>query len=60
MRFENEGHVRVSHRGKGPKGFTRSDERIREDVCQILTDHHDVSDVTPRLSIRSMAVWSSS
>jgi osmotically-inducible protein OsmY len=34
--------ARVSHRGKGPKGFTRSDDRIREDVCQILTDHQDV------------------
>jgi osmotically-inducible protein OsmY len=40
--FEGEGHVRVSHRGKGPKGFTRSDDRIREDVCQILTDHQDI------------------
>ena len=25
--------------GKGPKNFRRSDERIREDVCQRLTDH---------------------
>lgn len=34
--------ARANHRGKGPKGFTRSDERIREDVCQILTDHQDI------------------
>lgn len=27
------------HRGKGPIGFQRSDERIREDVCEILTEH---------------------
>ncbi len=26
------------HRGKGPKGYTRSDDRIREDVCDCLTD----------------------
>jgi hypothetical protein len=26
------------HRGKGPKGYTRSDDRIREDVCDSLTD----------------------
>ena len=28
--------------GRGPKGFQRSDERIREDVCERLTRHHDV------------------
>ena len=26
------------HRGKGPRGYRRSDERIREDVCESLTD----------------------
>lgn len=25
-------------RGKGPKGYTRSDDRIREDVCDAMTD----------------------
>lgn len=40
--FESEGPVRVSHRGKGPKGFKRSDDRIREDVGQALSDHHDI------------------
>lgn len=25
-------------RGKGPKGYQRSDDRIREDVCECLTD----------------------
>lgn len=31
--------------GKGPKGYVRSDERIREDVCDCLTDdpHLDAS-----------------
>lgn len=29
-----------SHRGKGPRGYTRSDERIREDVCERLSEHH--------------------
>ncbi len=28
----------VSMAGKGPKGYKRSDERIREDVCDCLTD----------------------
>lgn len=26
------------HRGRGPKGYVRSDERIREDVCDRLSD----------------------
>lgn len=30
------------HSGKGPKNFRRSDERIREEVCQALTDHADI------------------
>lgn len=34
--------------GKGPKGYTRSDERIREDVCDRLSDDDEVdaSDIT--------------
>ena len=28
----------VSHRGKGPKDYRRSDDRIREDVCDRLSD----------------------
>jgi osmotically-inducible protein OsmY len=31
-----------SHRGKGPQGYVRSDERIRESVCEVLTDDHHV------------------
>jgi osmotically-inducible protein OsmY len=26
------------HRGKGPVGYTRTDEKIREQVCELLTD----------------------
>ncbi|HEX6161067.1 MAG TPA: BON domain-containing protein [Thermoanaerobaculia bacterium] len=33
---------RPSHRGKGPKNYQRSDERIREDVCERLAMDHDV------------------
>jgi len=28
--------------GRGPRGYRRSDERIREDVCELLTRHHDI------------------
>jgi osmotically-inducible protein OsmY len=41
--FERQGFY-----GKGPKNYTRSDERIREDVCDRLSDDDEVdaSDVT--------------
>lgn len=29
---------RVSNRGRGPRGYKRADDRIREDVCECLTD----------------------
>jgi osmotically-inducible protein OsmY len=37
-----------SHRGRGPKGYTRSDERLTEMICERLTDdaHIDASDIT--------------
>jgi hypothetical protein len=28
----------ADQRGRGPKGYRRSDERIREDVCEALTE----------------------
>jgi len=31
-----------SHRGRGPKGFKRSDDRIREAVSECLMDHHEI------------------
>jgi osmotically-inducible protein OsmY len=36
-----------SHRGRGPKGYTRSDERLLETICQRLTDDPriDASDI---------------
>jgi len=35
------------HRGKGPQGYQRSDERIREHVCEALTDdeHLDATNI---------------
>lgn len=35
------------HYGKGPKGYKRSDERIREEVCEVMTrqGYVDASDV---------------
>ena len=33
---------RPSYRGRGPKNYQRSDDRIREEVCERLTMDHDV------------------
>jgi osmotically-inducible protein OsmY len=35
------------HRGKGPKGYTRTDERIMEHVCDVLMEepHIDASGI---------------
>ncbi|QOY63966.1 BON domain-containing protein [Lysobacter sp. H21R4] len=43
---------RASYRGVGPKNYTRSDQRITEDVCERLTrcEHVDPSDVSVNVS----------
>ncbi|HEX8155256.1 MAG TPA: BON domain-containing protein [Thermoanaerobaculia bacterium] len=43
---------RESFRGRGPKGYQRSDERIHEDVCERLAmDHYvDASDIEVQVS----------
>jgi osmotically-inducible protein OsmY len=35
-------HDRGPNRGRGPRGYQRSDDRIREEVCERLTDAEDV------------------
>lgn len=46
------GQPRRSYRGFGPKNYRRSDERIREDVCERLAMDHDVdaSDIEVKVS----------
>jgi hypothetical protein len=49
--FGDEGARRrreADHRGKGPRGYRRSDERIRDDVCDRLIDDPeiDATDIT--------------
>jgi hyperosmotically inducible periplasmic protein len=41
-----------SHRGRGPKGYRRSDERLKEIVCERLTDDPfiDATDITVDVS----------
>ena len=40
------------HIGRGPKGYTRSDDRIKEDICDRLTDDPsiDASEVEVKVS----------
>jgi osmotically-inducible protein OsmY len=47
-----------SHRGRGPKGYTRSDNRIQEDVCERLShDHHvDASEIEVSVSAREVTL----
>ena len=41
------GHVARGHRGRGPQGYVRSDERITDDIIDRLTDdaHIDASEI---------------
>ncbi|HKG72783.1 MAG TPA: BON domain-containing protein [Aestuariivirgaceae bacterium] len=45
-------HARGGHYGKGPRGYTRSDDRIREDIHDRLTDDWmlDASNITVAVS----------
>jgi hypothetical protein len=42
---------RYGHSGRGPKGYVRTDERIREDVCDRLSwdDEVDATDIAVRV-----------
>lgn len=50
-RREERQHLDGPHRGKGPKGYSRSLDRIREDVCERLADDDrlDASNIDVRL-----------
>lgn len=40
--LRSDSRPRESYRGRGPKNYQRSDERIREMVCERLEDHHEI------------------
>lgn len=42
-----------SYRGKGPAGYTRSDERIRETVCEILTEHDQIDATNIEVTVKN-------
>ncbi|HWU89870.1 MAG TPA: BON domain-containing protein, partial [Kofleriaceae bacterium] len=48
MSFERGGH-----RGKGPQGYMRSDERIRENVCEALSDDDNIDATSIEVTVRN-------
>ena len=42
-----------SHRGRGPRGYQRSDERIHEDVCERLTEDRFIDASNVEVTVRS-------
>lgn len=50
--YERQGYApRGGYAGRGPKGYTRTDDRIKEDVCDRLSwnDEVDATDITVRV-----------
>ena len=43
----------TGHRGKGPMGYQRSDERIRETVCEALSDDDRIDASTIEVTVKS-------
>jgi osmotically-inducible protein OsmY len=46
----------ASHRGKGPKGYTRSDDRLKELICERLTDDPSIDASEISLEVTSQVV----
>jgi len=45
-----------SHSGKGPKGYTRSDERLKEIICEKLTDDPEIDASEISIDVTSQVV----
>ena len=43
-------------RGRGPKGYKRSDERIREDVCECLTEDERIDPTNVEVQVKDCEV----
>ncbi|MGZ6470101.1 MAG: BON domain-containing protein [Bdellovibrio sp.] len=41
-RYDQGSSIRGPYAGKGPQGYHRSDERIHEEICEILTRHPSI------------------
>jgi osmotically-inducible protein OsmY len=50
------GWPRGRYTGRGPRGYQRSDERIKEDVCELLALHGDVDATDIEVTVTSAEV----
>ncbi|MDX2169443.1 MAG: BON domain-containing protein [Deltaproteobacteria bacterium] len=50
------GRARHGFGGRGPRGYRRSDERVREDVCERLTEADDLDATTVDVAVRDGVV----
>lgn len=50
------GRYGQSYRGRGPKGYTRSDERLQEIICEKLTDDPDIDASEITVSVKDQVV----
>lgn len=44
-------------RGKGPAGYQRSDERVRENVCEVLTEHDHIDATNIEVIVKNGEVF---
>jgi hypothetical protein len=47
---------RPNYAGRGPRGYTRSDARIEEDICEALTRHPEIDATDVAVTVRSGVV----
>jgi osmotically-inducible protein OsmY len=48
--------MRGTHAGKGPKGYRRSDARIQEEVCDLLTENPDIDASEIEVNVKGCVV----
>jgi len=50
--YGQQGQRQGRYSGRGPKGYQRGDERIREDVCERLTHHPEIDAVEIEVTVK--------
>jgi osmotically-inducible protein OsmY len=53
---ESYGGQTGQHRGRGPRGYRRSDDRIHEDVCECLTDDDRIDASNVQVTVKECEV----